>query len=501
MKLEFIVFISGAVVMAYELAAARLLAPHLGSSLHTWTSIIGVILLSLSLGYWYGGKRADREPDTQALRRILFRAAALIVVTAIFQEVALSLLRQAPLDIRLTTVLASLLLFSPASVYLGMVSPYAAKLRLADMAHSGATVGRLYAVSTTGSIFGTFITGFYLLAWLGSSQILALLAGLLLFCGLLLSRLPRAVAAGLAVVASTLGYVALQEYDRLMSGGRIDIDTGYNRIWILEGESDGRRLRYLHTHAFTSQSVVDLDQPDDLVLPYAQLMLRIAQSAERPQRALIIGGAGCSLPRALIKQFPDAQVDVVEIDPDMTEVAKAYFFLQDDSPIQFFHEDGRTFINRDHTPYDIILVDAYDANLTLPFHLATAQAMARYSSLLAPGGVFAMNTIAAEEGPGSELLNSIWKTLDRSLPLSQAIASRQPSSPQEILNVVLIAAKDDLAAGRLASHLREYGNRRLDRVGRARLPLLTDDYAPVEHYALRGLPEWIKRRREAQQGL
>ncbi|WKZ57366.1 MAG: fused MFS/spermidine synthase [Bdellovibrionota bacterium] len=497
MRLEVIVFISGAVVMAYELAAARLLAPHLGSSLHTWTSIIGVILLSLSLGYWWGGRRADANPSANELRKLLFRAAACVVVTAIFQELVLTLLRRAPFDIRVTSVIATLILFAPASIILGMVSPYAARLRLENLSSSGATVGTLYAVSTVGSIVGTFVTGFYLLAWFGSSQILALLAGCLLFCGLLLMPLSSLSAFAIACISSLGLYVGLDRYTQIMSGGRIDIDTVYNRIWIVEEEQDGRRLRHLHTHAFTSQSVVNLDNPDELVLPYARLMAAAAQAVSRPQRALVIGGAGCSLPRALRARYPEMQVDVVEIDPAMTEVAQKYFFLQADAQMGFYHEDGRTFINREHAPYDLIYVDAYDANLTLPFQLATLEAIRRYHALLSEEGVWAMNTIAASAGLGSELLNSIWKTIDAVFPSTVALASRPPVSAEEILNVVLVASKSPAP---LEAVMEAVGTEHpaLQRVGHKALPVLTDEYAPVEHYALRGLPEWIRRRRGSQ---
>ena len=166
-SLEIIVFVSGAVVMVYELVGSRIFAPYLGTSLVVWTSLIGVILGSLSLGYWWGGRLADKKPQAQILAFVLLGAAFFVGSTVFFQASVLFYLQEVFTDLRFSSILGAVVLFAPASVLFGMVSPYTVKLKLEKLSLSGATVGQLYAISTIGSIVGTFAGGFFLVPFLG----------------------------------------------------------------------------------------------------------------------------------------------------------------------------------------------------------------------------------------------------------------------------------------------------------------------------------------------
>ncbi|MDQ3800045.1 MAG: fused MFS/spermidine synthase, partial [Acidobacteriota bacterium] len=143
--LETVVFVSGALVMIYEIIGSRLLAPHIGTSTYIWTSLIGVILGSLSLGYWLGGRVADRQPDLKILSAILFFAGALTTLTLLLHEIILSILAGVSLRLELKAIIAALVLFAPASVLFGFVTPYAVRLKMLSVEDAGKTVGRLYA--------------------------------------------------------------------------------------------------------------------------------------------------------------------------------------------------------------------------------------------------------------------------------------------------------------------------------------------------------------------
>ncbi len=166
--LELTVFVCGALVMIYEIIGSRLISPYLGASTYVWTSLIGVILGALSLGYWLGGKFADKRPDIKALTSVIFLAGGLVSVTILLKDLILSFITQAPIGLELKSMFAALLLFAPASVLLGFVTPYAVKLKMSSLKDSGKTVGRLYALSTVGSILGTFLAGFFLIPFVGS---------------------------------------------------------------------------------------------------------------------------------------------------------------------------------------------------------------------------------------------------------------------------------------------------------------------------------------------
>lgn len=178
--LEIVVFICGAVVMAYEIVGSRMLGPYVGTSMVVWSSIIGIILFSLSLGYYYGGKMADKNPKYTNLAVIIAISALLIVISTLFKDAILTALLSLTTNVKIVSVLASIVLFSLPAFGLGMVSPFAARLKMKDIKTSGATVGSLYALSTLGSITGTFLAGFYFIPSFRITSILLILASILI---------------------------------------------------------------------------------------------------------------------------------------------------------------------------------------------------------------------------------------------------------------------------------------------------------------------------------
>src|SRR5829696_3558391 len=165
--LELTVFVCGAVVMVYEIIGSRIVSPFIGTSTYVWTSLIGVILASLSVGYWIGGRIADKRPDVKILALVIFFAGGLVSLTILIKDMILAAVASAPTGLGIKSVVAAALLFGPASVALGFVSPYAIRLKMHSVSDSGGTVGRLYALSTIGSIAGTFAAGFLLIPFVG----------------------------------------------------------------------------------------------------------------------------------------------------------------------------------------------------------------------------------------------------------------------------------------------------------------------------------------------
>ena len=182
--LEIVVFVSGAVVMAFEIIGSRMLGPYVGTSITVWSAIIGVILMSLSLGYYFGGRYADRKPEFSLLAKIIIIAAVFIIFSTAIKDVLLKSLLNTIGNVKAVSLLSSLMLFSVPGFLLGMVSPFAARLKMNNLKTTGATVGNLYAISTVGSITGTFLAGFYLIPAFAVSHILYILsASLIVFAG------------------------------------------------------------------------------------------------------------------------------------------------------------------------------------------------------------------------------------------------------------------------------------------------------------------------------
>lgn len=485
--LGIVVFGCGAAVMVLELVGARILAPFCGTSLTVWSGLIGLILASLSLGYWLGGKLADRKPEGRVLSGIIALAAVLVAATATTKIPLLTYLASREAGPKFVALAATALLYAPAAALLGMVSPFAVRLSVRDAATSGATAGRLYALSTLGSIVGTLAAGFYLIAALGTTAILLAVAGFLLLLSIAAwwggLRSKLAVAAvialcGLGVWANDLS---------LAAAGVEDVDTAYGRLLVYQGFDPhaGRTIRLMTTGPARCQSAVYPDAPDVLVLPYTRFFALALSLAQEPKRILVLGGGGYSFPRHVLATLPRAEVTVVELDPGVTRIARKHFGLVDDPRLTIVHEDARTFVNRPGSPYDLIFVDVFGTDYLPPFHLVTREAAERLGALLAPGGAVVVNAIGAPDGPGGRFLRSLAATFadvfaDTAVyPLGGADRAGQEQ------NVMLTArrepgpgptAADDEGRGFLAGRL-------ADPTGTDAL-VLTDDHAPVEWLGL-----------------
>ncbi len=271
MILKITIFISGATVMVLELIGARVLAPYLGTSIIVWTSLIGIVMASLSAGYYLGGKAADIKADFKILASIIFLAGISIGAVAVFKSVILFFVQSQIVDIRWASLLGAFVLFTPANVLLGAVSPYAVKLNFKDPSQIGATVGNLYAISTIGSIVGTYITGFFLISRFGNTNLLFSLAAFLVFLSLVVYPEKIKTRCLIVMILSAAPLVNFNLKYQLASAGFLDVDTKYNRVWITDGTdlATGRPVRTLSTGARYTQSAMFLDG-DDLAIEYTR---------------------------------------------------------------------------------------------------------------------------------------------------------------------------------------------------------------------------------------
>lgn len=487
--LEIIVFICGAVVMILELVGSRVLAPYVGTSIVVWTSLIGIILGSLSLGYWWGGRLSDKTPNYRTFSLIIFGAAILIGLITFVKTPVLEFLQQTMSSIHLNAMVATTILFAPPSVMLGMISPYAVRLKIRDLNTTGATVGTLYAVSTVGSIAGTFLAGFVLIATFGSTNILYLLALVLAGTSVLAYArgfLGAKVVTMLILSVSMVAVNAQASFQR--QGGFIDVDTQYNRIWIYTSidEETGRYTRVLVTNPEETQSAMYLDDDDDLVLRYTRFYRMVHHFRPDAQRALMIGGAGYSYPKEFLKRFPGATMDVVEIDPRMTDLARRYFNLKDDPRISIQHEDGRTFLNRGNGRYDVIFSDAFSSFYSIPYQLTTVEAVRRMHSLLQDDGVVMINIISAIEGDMGRFLRAQYATFRQVFAQVLLFPVHEREDGAVMQNIMLVALKSsrEFESDSNDEEIADYLSYRWTREIPADMPLLTDDFAPVDNYIL-----------------
>ncbi len=485
--LELIVFICGAAVMVLELVGSRTLAPYLGTSIFVWTSLIGIILGSLSLGYYLGGRISDKHPNYKIFSAVILGSAIYIFFIALFKFSFLIFLMEKISGIRAGSVIASFVLFSPPSVMLGMVSPYAVKLKIKDLSHSGSTVGNLYAISTIGSIAGTFLAGFYLIPSFGTTNIIYAIAVVLTLTSILTYAKNFAIKRLLFLLLVMI-FFALQGFSRrvLAEQGYIDVDTRYSRVIIYEQDVEDRLARFMSCDT-NSNSAMFLDS-DELVFEYTKYYDLAAHFNPNFKKALMIGGAAYSYPKYYLQKYPKAEIDVVEIDAQLTELARQYFRLKENSRLNIFHQDGRIFLNKTDKKYDVIFGDAYRSDHSIPYQLTTIETVKRMYDILNDNGVVLINIISAIEGDRGKFLRAQYKTFNSVFPQVHLFYVRTNNS-EEAQNLMLVALKSEEKPKfinkdeRLNSFLQNLWKQEIIND----MPILTDNYAPVDNYIMESI--------------
>lgn len=485
--LELIVFIVGAVVMVLELVGSRVLAPYLGTSIFVWTSLIGIILGSLSLGYWWGGKIADKNPNYRTFSLIMFAAAIFIGLDTFLKSILLGLLYGYNSDIRVEAIFAALVLFAPASVLLGMVSPYAVKLKIKDINSSGSTVGNLYAISTIGSITGTFLAGFFLISYLSNTKLLFLLSATLMLSSLISYRNHSIRAKAGLIIFLIFIFAATNSLDKVYAEkGIIDIDTEYNKVWIYPSTdiATGKAIKIMMLNN-ESNSAIYTDS-NDLVFNYVKFYNLAKHFKPEIKNSLLLGGGAYTWPQYYLDNFPDAKIDVVEIDPKLTEISKQYFRLKDDPRLAIYHEDGRIFLNKTNNKYDVIFGDAFKSMYSIPYQLTTREATQKIYDALNDDGIVVANIISSVEGKKSKFFRAEYRTYKEVFPQVYAFPVEDYRDGEKVQNIALVALKSkekpsfnnsDYELDKLLQHLWT-GEIKTD------LPVLTDDFAPVDQYMM-----------------
>ena len=486
--LELTVFVCGALVMIYEIIGSRILAPYIGTSTYVWTSLIGIILAALSLGYWLGGKLADKKPDIKVLALVIFGAGGLVSSTILLQDVILTIIASSAAGLEIKSIAAALLLFAPASVLFGFVTPYAVKLKMSSLEDSGKVVGRLYALSTVGSIVGTFSAGFFLIPFVGSAKTLYLIGASLIGLSVVLApfALTRFNIGVLILFALGVGLGEAKFYFLRRTMNLHDVDTEYSRVQVFETTDNktGKPIRAIATDPYFIQSAIFLND-DELVLNYAKYYHLVSHFKPDLQNTLLIGGAGYTFPRDYLKKYPQSNIEVVEIDPQMTEIARKHFRLEDDSRMKITHQDGRIFLNQSASEkYDAVLMDAFGSLFSVPHHLTTVEAVRQISRVLKDDGVAIFNLGGAISGAGSGFLRAELKTYKEIFPRVLLFKVNNDYSNEHFQNLIIVAVKEKNAA------LLESSDARTDELFShvytepidSEIKILADDLAPVEYY-------------------
>lgn len=497
-KANSIAFISSFCVMVIELIAARILAPHIGVSLYTWTSIIGVILAGIALGNYLGGKVADRYPSALVLASIFFVGSLATVAILPTTKAVTSVDWFADLPVMISFVLTASGIFFLPAIILSMVSPMVIKLSLVDLGRTGGVVGTIYACSTTGSILGTFMTGFFFILWFGTQMTVWLVAAALILTGIIAWfawRVPgrwRLSLKNFIIWSSIIELIAVYGFLFQMRETWQETYTKESNYFAIQVKQGGRNIKVLILDHLI-QSYTNPDDPTVLVYDYIEVFEEIVRyiTLENPAPSILhLGGGGYSFPRYMEAVYPESVNEVVEIDPAVTQVAYEELGLSAETSIITYNQDARLFlIRRKAGPrYDIVIGDVFNDRST-PYHLTTLEFNRLVKANMADDGVYLVN-IVDDYGQG-RYMPAFIHTLRQTFDYVYLFGLEENWDEIKLATFIIVATdrRIDLVSymkfitggGKYDYVGNPYGEDRLDEYLAERNPiLLTDDYVPTD---------------------
>ncbi|MBI4672439.1 MAG: fused MFS/spermidine synthase [Chloroflexi bacterium] len=485
--LQITVFCAGFASLGVELAASRLLAPFFGASLLVWANLIGVILIYLSVGYWLGGRWADRDPNPRTLLLILAGAGLAVGVlpfaAAPLLELAIPALAQFNAELGLVSFLGVVILFAIPVTLLGCVPPFALRLATRDVRTVGATGGGLYALSTIGSILGVYLTVFWMIPTLGTRVTFVVFAAALLavaFFGLTITRAKILSFLALLFLLLLLGLARVNPTRSIkpLPNAIHETESAYNFIQVIE-EDHLRLLTVNEGQAYQSvyyPGMVLLGGYWDLFLltPYLN-------TPEPPRSLLVVGLAAGTVTKQFAQVYPDIQMDGIEIDPEIVRMGRELFDMREPN-LNVIVDDGRAALRKNDKRYDVIVVDAYRQPY-VPFHLATVEYYRELGAHLSARGVIALN--AARTPSDARLVNALAQTLQQVFPT--VLLLEYPNDT----NTVILASPQPVTLDEYRARLDALENPTLREIADIALPyarvfdggglVFTDDKSAVEN--------------------
>ncbi len=509
-----VVFLTGACVLILEVLATRILSPYFGNTIFTVSSVIGVVLAALSLGYYFGGMCSDKYPHKNVFYLIILISGLFTFIMQIFITFLLPYWGY-KLPVTYGPLVTSIVLFSIPSLLLGMLSPYAIKLQELQFPNAGVgkLSGQVFFFSTLGSILGTFLAGFYLIPKYGLDLIILGVGSMLVMIGIFgvlttskasrawsmstlvsrawpMSTLVKKKSTEIVVIlivtlilffAATLKFVSSSDviYSK---------DGRYEKITIKDAVYKGKPSRILLQDRSAS-SALFYENPLDLAFEYTKYINLYKITGNPPKRALFIGGGAYSMPNYLIRNLPEIQIDVTEIEPDLYKTAQKYFWFESNNRLINHVEDGRRFLHDNNMKYDLIFSDVYSTLFSIPAHFTTIEFFELSKNNLSENGIFIANIIGDLSRQNLSLTFSEINTFRKVFPNSY-IFTVDSTTNRRVQNLIYLGLKSDktlnldLLAKNYSTDEILIGLKdkliNLDRFDLSNYSVLTDNYSPVE---------------------
>ena len=492
-RLEIIIFIVNSIYMILELIASRVLSPYFGNSNLVWTSVIGIILLSTSTGNFIRGIIADKKDNLKNVKLIILISALLILLIPIIQSKVLNLIISIINNIKIGAIIATIILFFIPSMFIGMLSPVIIKLKMKDLNNVGKIAGRLSALATLGNITGTFLGGFYLIPNFGSTNILFVLS-IIMFLLIFLLDLKeiKEKVKGLFIVAFICIIISGTSFGIFLKTNNINgekvlngevntivsYDTQYGRVSIFNFFYNNEFCRNLNIDKGNeSATFIDENKCYELVYEYTKYYDLMFKANINVKDTLMIGGAGYSYPKYYISHYLEKNMDVVEIDEKIVDIAKKYFYLdklinefdiEKNHRLNLITQDGRVYLNTNNKKYDAILNDAFSGDNPAKT-LTTIEAVKKIHNSLNKNGVYLSNIISSNDGNNSRFLKAEVKTLKQIFKNVYVIPCDDKKDKNLIQNNMVVASDDFL-------DIKDFVEINFDKE-----KIITDDFCPIEN--------------------
>jgi predicted membrane-bound spermidine synthase len=490
-----IVFVTGACVLVLEVVATRVLSPYFGNTIYTVSSIIGVILAALSLGYFFGGKLADKRPAAGWFYAIILISGLSVIGLELINLLFLPALGNSLSLIYGPLITAVILFFLPAML-LATLSPYAIKLhsQACPEIGIGSVSGIIFFWSTLGSIAGSLLTGFVFIPNFGIDKIIIGVGVLLSLIGFLpLLKNGFKIKYFLLISLVLIFVVAEFIIIFLNSTGLVYSHDGvYEKLLIFDREYKGRPTRFFKQDR--SSSAAMYIKNDELVFDYSKYYILYKLFKSDLKQTLVIGGGAYSIPKALLNEPGVELVEVAEIEPSLLDLGKKYFRVPEDSRLKNHVIDGRRWLQICDKKYDLIFSDVYFSLYSLPVHFTTEEFFKLAKSKLADRGIFMANLIGNLDGQPPSLIFSEMKTLKAVFPNSYFFAVNSPDS-KEAQNIIFLGWNSDKIIDFTQTSIVNNPNEIISQAGTKLIDLskinfslytkLTDNYSPVEYLTAR----------------
>jgi len=491
-----VVFITGACVLVVEVVATRILAPYFGNTIYSYSSILGVVLAALSIGYYFGGRLADNRPEEKLFYSIVALGGAAIFLLHILTITLLPTLSDT-LSITSGPLVASAFLFLPPAVLLGTLSPFAIKLQqvYAPSKGVGTIAGEMFFWSTLGSIAGSLLTGFVLVPYFGVDHIILGVGFLVISLGLvpllILNGKRFRFKGGLFLLAALMFVTQAPVIADVTNipGTLVYRDDGlYERISIYDDQLNGRPARFFQQDRSYSGAMY-LDS-NELAYDYTKYYSVYKLLKPDTREALVIGGGAYSIPKALLQDSPDMHVDVSEIEPSLYDLGQKYFKVPKTDRLTNYTEDGRRLLSKSDKTYDLIFSDVYYSAYSVPAHFTTQEFFELARDRMNQDGVFVANLIGSLDQQTPSFILSEMRTFQKAFPNSYFFASGSPDS-LSTQNIVFVGSKSDKKLDLNSEAVTRQDDPTLARLGSkavdprnfdlGQYPVLTDNYAPIEY--------------------